>query len=202
MCPSRLPNGRPVRRRETRSGNQGGRHCTAPRAGALARPQLSGPGRRVRAPTPQPATGQSPGRRHISPAWHHGWVWWSDGTRTSSSVAGPDFSPRVWFCPTRAVLSAKAFLIGAIAPRQSRGQRCTWSFMACPPKTSPYSIAGRVTMHKKAREKPINRRMLVDARVLSVPHSIAHGVEPAGHWATEKAGCQKLRGQSRIEMKY
>jgi hypothetical protein len=29
-----------------------------------------------------------------------------------------------------------------------------------------------------------------------------HGVEPAGHLPTEKVGCQKLRGQRRIEMKY
>jgi hypothetical protein len=27
-------------------------------------------------------------------------------------------------------------------------------------------------------------------------------VDPAGHLATEKVGCQKLRGQRRIEMKY
>jgi hypothetical protein len=30
----------------------------------------------------------------------------------------------------------------------------------------------------------------------------AQGVEPAGHLPTLKVGCQKLRGQRRIEMKY
>lgn len=33
-----------------------------------------------------------------------------------------------------------------------------------------------------------------------VPRS--QGIDPAGHLPTEKVGCQKLRGQSRIEMKY
>jgi len=31
---------------------------------------------------------------------------------------------------------------------------------------------------------------------------VSQGVEPAGHGATKKGGCQKLRGQNRIEMKY
>jgi hypothetical protein len=30
----------------------------------------------------------------------------------------------------------------------------------------------------------------------------AQGVDPAGHLPTEKAGCQKLKGQRKIEMKY
>jgi hypothetical protein len=33
-------------------------------------------------------------------------------------------------------------------------------------------------------------------------HWLAYGVDPAGHLPTEKVGCQKLRGQRRIEMKY
>src|SRR5215813_9309503 len=39
-------------------------------------------------------------------------------------------------------------------------------------------------------------------RAAAVSRSLAHGVEPAGHLATEKGGVQKLRGQKRIEMKY
>jgi hypothetical protein len=31
---------------------------------------------------------------------------------------------------------------------------------------------------------------------------VSQGVDPAGHLATEKMGCQKLSGQKRIEMKY
>jgi hypothetical protein len=31
---------------------------------------------------------------------------------------------------------------------------------------------------------------------------VSQGVDPAGHLATERVGCQKLRGQRRIEMKY
>jgi hypothetical protein len=37
---------------------------------------------------------------------------------------------------------------------------------------------------------------------LDCGHPFAHGVEPAGHLPTLKAGCQKLRGQKKIEMKY
>jgi len=33
-------------------------------------------------------------------------------------------------------------------------------------------------------------------------YSIAQGAEPAGHLPTLNVGCQKLRGQKRIEMKY
>ncbi len=33
-------------------------------------------------------------------------------------------------------------------------------------------------------------------------YPIAQGTEPAGHLPTLNVGCQKLRGQKRIEMKY
>jgi hypothetical protein len=39
-------------------------------------------------------------------------------------------------------------------------------------------------------------------RVLGSGYLIAQGVEPAGHLPTLNVGCQKLRGQKRIEMKY
>jgi len=38
--------------------------------------------------------------------------------------------------------------------------------------------------------------------VFACGYRIAQGVEPAGHLPTLKVGCQKLRGQKRIEMKY
>ena len=39
-------------------------------------------------------------------------------------------------------------------------------------------------------------------RVLKCGCRISQGVEPAGHLPTLNVGCQKLRGQKRIEMKY
>ena len=38
--------------------------------------------------------------------------------------------------------------------------------------------------------------------VFALGYRIAQGVEPAGHLPTLNVGCQKLRGQKRIEMKY
>jgi hypothetical protein len=38
--------------------------------------------------------------------------------------------------------------------------------------------------------------------VLDCGGQLAQGAEPAGHLPTLKVGCQKLKGQNMIEMKY
>jgi hypothetical protein len=40
------------------------------------------------------------------------------------------------------------------------------------------------------------------AELLGCGYRVFQGVEPAGHLPTLNVGCQKLRGQKRIEMKY